>query len=264
MSVLLVLMRKEWEDASRNRFVVVSTLLLPTILLTVSLGGLAAIGAIGQDPTRTGPGGLEGLGALCDGLTVSDCAMLHVAQVMQLLFLTLATALPTVMAAYAVVGEKNERTLEPLLATPVSTLELLLAKALAAVVPTVLLTWGSLGVLYVGLVAQIPPALIERLLTPSWIAAMVVLVPLVATLSVLVALGVSSRSTDPRSAQQITGLVTLPLMAPLIAQGFGVMVVQPATVLPAIAVLALIDGVLGWWVVALFERENILTRWSGT
>ena len=40
------------------------------------------------------------------------------------------------LAAHAIVGEKQARTLEPLLATPITTVELLVAKVLGALVPT--------------------------------------------------------------------------------------------------------------------------------
>ena len=43
------------------------------------------------------------------------------------------------VAAYAVVGEKQARTLEPLLATPITTFELLAAKVLGALVPGIVL-----------------------------------------------------------------------------------------------------------------------------
>ena len=43
------------------------------------------------------------------------------------------------IAAFSVVGEKQARTLEPLLATPISTVELLAAKVLGALLPALLL-----------------------------------------------------------------------------------------------------------------------------
>jgi hypothetical protein len=53
------------------------------------------------------------------------------------------------VAAYAVVGEKQARTLEPLLATPITTFELLAAKVLGALIPGIVLVTTCFA-LYVG------------------------------------------------------------------------------------------------------------------
>src|SRR6266700_4007176 len=71
-----------------------------------------------------------------------------------LLFLQLIPVmLPTTIAAYAVIGEREQRTLETVLTTPVTDAELLAGKAIAAVLPAVAISWLLFGV-YVGL-AQI-------------------------------------------------------------------------------------------------------------
>ena len=49
------------------------------------------------------------------------------------------------LAAHAVVGEKQARTLEPLLATPITTFELLVAKVLGALLPTLVISFAGLG-----------------------------------------------------------------------------------------------------------------------
>ena len=48
------------------------------------------------------------------------------------------------LAAHAIVGEKQARTLEPLLATPITTTELLVAKVLGALVPTLAISAAGL------------------------------------------------------------------------------------------------------------------------
>src|SRR5918994_2527844 len=54
------------------------------------------------------------------------------------------------VAAYSVIGEKQARTLEPLLATPLTTFELLAAKVLGALVPAVSLTVACFAVYLAG------------------------------------------------------------------------------------------------------------------
>src|SRR6201996_3480857 len=59
-------------------------------------------------------------------------------------FMIYTGALPATLASYSLVGEKVERSLEPLLATPASDGEILLGKALAALVPPLLVMWAGM------------------------------------------------------------------------------------------------------------------------
>jgi ABC-2 type transport system permease protein len=241
--------------------VLVSFVITPLLLTALSIGTVisAARGPeLGEDDRRE----LVALaGAACADLPGADCVALYIARQMMLMLLVLPAALPSVVAAYSVVGEKAERTLEPLLATPIRTAELVAAKAIAAVVPAVLATWAS-AALFVGAVAA-ASSVAARVVTPAWVLALAVGVPLVALLSVFAAMLISCRSVDPRSAQQVAGVVVLPVVGLVVAQAFGVQVLTLATVAGTCPVLALVDALLLWIVVQWFEREAILTRWSG-
>ena len=57
--------------------------------------------------------------------------------------------IPLSIATFSIIGEKQARTLEPVLAAPIRTVELLAGKAIAALVPGVLAGW----VTYVAFVA---------------------------------------------------------------------------------------------------------------
>ena len=60
------------------------------------------------------------------------------------IFLLMPVFVPILISSQSVAGEKERRTLEPLLAAPVSASELLLGKSLASVVPAVAITWTVL------------------------------------------------------------------------------------------------------------------------
>lgn len=59
----------------------------------------------------------------------------------QLRFIIGAGILPTGIASYAIVGEKIEKSLEPLLATPASDGDVLMGKSLAALIPAISTTF---------------------------------------------------------------------------------------------------------------------------
>ena len=179
-----------------------------------------------------------------------------------LLFLIAPVVGAVTLAAHSVVGEKQGRTLEPLLTTPIATSELLLAKVLACVLPAVALEAVGLagyGAL-VGVFAMpgVPAALLS--------ARSFVLVGLVGPLGALAALqmtiAVSSRVNDPRSAQQIAVLLILPVVAMLVGQIVGAFIITTPLLLLVALALAIVWLILMLLSVALFDRETILTRWK--
>ncbi len=65
--------------------------------------------------------------------------------------------MPTTLAAYSVVGERQQGTLEPVLSTPVRREEFLLGKALAVLVPTIAISYAVFAV-FVALRRAVRPA----------------------------------------------------------------------------------------------------------
>lgn len=166
------------------------------------------------------------------------------------------------VAAYTVIGEKQARTLEPLLATPITTFELLCAKVLGALVPAVALTVVSFLVYAAGIVVFAHRGAVLVLATPRSLGMVFLLGPLAALAALQLAVCVSSRVNDARSAQQIGALIILPLAGALVGQLTGTVALTGRLILAIAAVLAVINVVLMKIGIALFDRESILTRWK--
>lgn len=182
----------------------------------------------------------------------------------QFLILLLLTPVAGSMsvAAYSVIGEKQARTLEPLLATPLRTAELLAAKVLGSLIPALGLTVGSFGLYVLAAALFARPGAYLALLTGSSLAIVFLLGPLAALAALQMAVCVSSRVNDARSAQQIGALIILPIAGLLVAQVTGA-VVLTATILALVALaLVVVNAGLLALGVALFDRESILTRWK--
>jgi ABC-2 type transport system permease protein len=105
------------------------------------------------------------------------------------------------------------------------------------------------------------PALFGVVTDPSWLAGVFLLGPAVGLSSVVAGVIVSARVNDPRVAQQIGGVVIVPVIALVLLQATGTLLVGPVGyTLLAIIVLAL--SIVGLRIgVRLFDREAILTRW---
>jgi ABC-2 type transport system permease protein len=166
------------------------------------------------------------------------------------------------VAAYTVIGEKQARTLEPLLATPITTLELLGAKVLASLLPAVALATVCFGIYLAGIVLFAHQGVAATLLTPRPLAIVFLLGPLASLAALQLAVCVSSRVNDARSAQQIGALIILPVAGLLVAQLTGNAVLTVPTIGLIALALVVLNAVLIRIGVALFDRESILTRWT--
>jgi len=174
------------------------------------------------------------------------------------MFLVLPIFLPIVLTAQSVGGERERRTLEPLLATPVSTLAIVAGKSLAATVPAVLITWVAAVVFCLGLDAI---AGVWLLPDAAWTFGALVLAPLLALFGNATAVAVSSRVLDPRAAQNLSATTVLPLLALLVFQLAGRLALGTGFYIAMAAGVALADCVLLALAVRVFDRERLLTRW---
>jgi ABC-2 type transport system permease protein len=176
-----------------------------------------------------------------------------------LYMLGIPALVPALIAAAAVVGERQQGTLEPVLTTPIRREEFVIGKALAVLAPALVVSYGVFGLSAASIELFAHPSVASAVLQGPQLLAQVLFTPLVATWSIWVAMAISARSSDFRVAQQLGTLASLPpvILSSLIA--FGVI---HATVGLAIAlgVALLVFDRLGWRVVsAMFDRERLIT-----
>ena len=165
------------------------------------------------------------------------------------------------LATHAVIGEKQARTLEPILATPISTIELLVAKTLTPFLFALALSWVALALYLAGAVVFGEPGVLPAVFGLRLVLMFAVLGPLLALGSQQLSVIVSSRANDPRSAQQVTALLILPVTAVFVAQLMGLFVFTLPALLVAALFCIILNGLLLWLGVRVFQRETILTRW---
>ena len=233
-------LRKELREFRRNKLVVSTMVVLPLFFIAIPLASVLAVNS------GTAPEAINGIvgGAL-------------------LAFFLVPLMLPTLIAGYAVVGEREQGTLEPVLTTPVRREELLIGKALAAVVPSTAMAYALFG-LFVAVVRMFARReVVSLVLEPSQVVAMALFTPLLATFSIWVGLTISARSSDIRVAQQLSAIAMLPMVGVLWLFAFQVIAPTVTVAVVGAVLLAVLD--LGAWriVSALFDRERLLTRYGG-
>jgi ABC-2 type transport system permease protein len=225
--------RKEVREYRRNGFIVLTMAIIPLIFLIqplIIVFGLPAAAA-------------------------NELAHGH----LLLYMLGIPALVPAAVAAYAVVGERQQGTLEPVLTTPVRREEFLLGKVLAALVPSVAIAYAvyAFFLACVELFAQ--PAVASALIRGPDLLAQLLFTPLLAAWSIWVGIAISARASDFRVAQQLGTLASLPtaVLAALVA--FNVIHPTLGLALGLGAALLLLDGA-GWRIAsATFDPERLIT-----
>jgi ABC-2 type transport system permease protein len=257
----LTVMKKDLEEVIRNRYIISSMATLPLLFSVVipMLYLLTLPANVSSADVATLAHAVENFAAL----TPRQIMISFLVQSNLPFYLLMPGILPTLIAAYSIAGEKKNGTLEPMLATPVGTTDVLLGKTLAAVVPAILLTWASFGI-YTVLVNTFTAGTFTTPVLPNalWLIALLITGPLLAILSVYASVLVSARMADVRAAQQVSAVLVVPIMGLFVLQLFGMVTLNVNVLLLVSAGLLIIDVVLIKLGSAVFQREEILTRWG--
>lgn len=262
MDKVRTIIGKEWAEVFKNRMVLLSVLILPLALAAIPLVMLFVFNRYGASMGDVSdPDIMAAFGDQCLGLSASDCTVLYTLNLFVLMFMIIPVAIPVTITAYSIVGEKANRSLEPLLATPITTAELLGGKIVAAIVPAIVATWLAFLLFLAGAYFLASPDVFSRFLDPLWLIAIFLVAPLLTMLSACIALIISSRASDPRVAEQLSALVLLPIILLVIGQAVGYILINREIMLIIFVVVALLDAALLYLAVRLFQRETILTRW---
>lgn len=176
-------------------------------------------------------------------------------------FMLIAVMASMIIATNSFVGEKERRTLESLLFAPIDTLSLFLGKVLAAFIPAMVLTLGTVlvyGVLVDALTYSWYGGLIFP--TANWIAMVFWVIPTLSLCTILFSVLISARVKGFQEAQQLAGIIVLPIVGLVIGQATGLMVLQTSVMLIIGAVLLAISLGLLKPIAKLNERDVLFER----
>jgi ABC-type Na+ efflux pump permease subunit len=229
--------RKELRDFRRKRSIVVTMCILPLLFLVEPVITIFLV-----TPSTSG-------------------AALQKSLILPILYLLLIPSImPSTLAAYSVIGEREQGTLEPLLTTPLRQQEFLLGKAMSVMIPTLALSYLVFA-LFLGAVRLFAPSVVASGVFHDGpvLLALFVLAPLLAGWGIVVGMAVSVRASEARVAQQLSMLASFPPVGVIILLAVGV--VSPTFIVAlAFAVgLLVLDALLFRFVSGMFDRERLVT-----
>jgi ABC-2 type transport system permease protein len=234
---VVAVVRKELLDYRRKRSIVVTMLIFPILFLVEPVVTIFIA-------TPTG----------------SQASLEKTVMVPVLYMLLIAVVTPSTLAAYTVVGEREQGTLEPLLTTPLRQQEFVLGKAAAVMIPSVTLAYVVYGLflLAVALFAHhnVSSAVFHD--GPTLLS-LFLFAPLVAGWAVVVGMAVSVRSTEVRVAQQLGMLASFPVIGVIVLLISGVIHPTFPSAIEFGAGLLVVDLVALQLVSKMFDRERLVT-----
>jgi ABC-type Na+ efflux pump permease subunit len=225
--------RKELREYRRNRSLVVGMAIIPVVFLIQPLASIFAASAS------------------------ASAGLSHRHELLYML--GIPALVPATLAAYAVVGERQQGTLEPVLSTPIRREELLLGKALAVLIPSVAISYAVYGAFLACVELLAHPGVASALIRRPDVLAQLVFTPLIGAWSICITIAISTRSSDIRVAQQLSALASLPSIA--VTTLIAINVIHPTLGLALIhGAGLLLANRLGWRIVsAMFDRERLIT-----
>jgi ABC-type Na+ efflux pump permease subunit len=141
----------------------------------------------------------------------------------------------SLIAANALVGEREQNTLEPLLATPLTDRQLLTGKVLSSFIPSMALLLGSIVVSEVGTITMMMMAGLEPMLLPDFAGLVLLLTagPLMILAMNSIMILISGRVSRVYEAYQVSGasvmIFMIPMLLPLMTLDAGG-AIDPASV----------------------------------
>jgi ABC-2 type transport system permease protein len=229
--------RKELRDYRRKRAIVATMAVLPILFL------------------------IEPVVAIFIAPSAIPQSSLNTSIVLPMLYLLLIpTVMPSTLAAYTVAGEREQGTLEPLLTTPIRQQELIVGKATAVLIPTMVVSYVVFGLFLAAVALFAHPAVATAFFHQGAVLlALFLLAPLLAGWAIVVGMAVSVRASEVRVAQQLGTLASFPPVVVILLLAVGVLHPTFALALELAAGLLMVDLVALRLISGMFDRERLVT-----
>src|SRR5258708_28810711 len=131
MDKILVILQKEWLEIRQQRGLMLGVLLPPLLFTLIPLGIIYLSGSLVSNGSLSSPG-KSFPGPAFAGMTTAEQGQAALGSQFSIFYVLLPVLITSIIDSYSIVCDKTSNKLQPLLATPVRTWELMFSKFLAA------------------------------------------------------------------------------------------------------------------------------------
>lgn len=263
------IIRKDLRQVLQSKSVILPMVLVPALLLVV-MPVVMVLLPNWVDPADLDVEDVQGLfqamppslRAAFEGLSLGQTWIMLTANYMFApMFLIVPLMVAIIVASDSFVGEKERRTLEGLLYTPVSDADLFLAKVLTALLPAVVIDIASFMVMIVAVNAA-GYGQMGRLFFPAapWWPMVLWLGPAVSLAGMGATVLISAKTSTFMQAQQLSGVLVLPIVLLMFGQMSGVLFLGVGVILGLGLLMYLLGALLVWIGARTFSRGELMAR----
>jgi len=257
------LINKDLNEITKSKQVILPMTIVPIVLtVLIPLALLIGVNYIGKDSNT-----IRQLGPLIKKLPSEYTAYTPAQLVLKIVinymfpsyFLIIPIMCSGIMGASSFVGEKEHKTMETLLYTPISMEQLLKAKILGVFIPSYIITLISF--IAFGIIINIGGFIyFGGIIFPDikWLIIILWISPAINLLSLTLTVMVSAKSNTFQEAQQVSGLLVLPIVLLLVGQMTGVLMLNNFIMVIAGAVLLILDYILIKRISSKFIPEKLI------
>lgn len=177
------------------------------------------------------------------------------------IFLLIPCLNAMMIALHSFVGEKERRTMETLLFSPITVKDLFIGKVLSAFIPAIgitLISFILFGIITISLTYDMFGFLIFP--NANWLILILWVVPMITILTILVNVFVSARAKGFQEAQQLGGILILPIMVLFVGQATGFLVMNPVVLSLIGLVLLILNLVLLKMMTKYNDRNRLFEK----
>ncbi|WP_053363653.1 ABC transporter permease subunit [Bacillus sp. FJAT-27251] len=267
-NIVKAMIRKDLRDIFRTKSLLATIIIIP-VLFSVLLPGILLGSAVffnvekalGNDMGKL----LEMFLSQTNGILFENAEQqlvyIFVNYLLPSFFLLVPIITASVVAANSFVGEKERRTLESLLFSPIPVKTLFISKTLASFIPSFLVS--ILSFILCGFVINLLGyQLFGEMIFPTanWLVLITCLSPMVTLLTVLLNIFISARVKTFQEAQNIGGLIILPVIAMIAGQAGGLFIVGPLVMFLLSAAVLAINLVLLQRITKMNDRHVLFEK----
>lgn len=258
-----ILFRKEVKELLKNKEILVTVIIMPIVFsLLIPISMITLNFAEDQEIPESDqvPEIFRNLTPFWDESTDLQKVSIVQSNLYLAFLIMIPMMVPMAISSDSIAGEKERKTIEGLLAAPITEEEILIGKALAAAVPSIVISWIA-EIIYIISTDIILHNIMGRVILPNLFAAImfIFLMPTQTLLSTLLMTSFSSKARGSREALQKSGFFAIPIIFLVSALIFLPLLVHPALTLASEVILVLLIFIILRRATKNFNRNKLLS-----